>query len=48
MKRNWTMRNGNQNLGDHLEKVKQYIQAVQEMTDAHIYWKSMTAMRITL
>ena len=32
------------NFDDHLETVKQYIQAVQEMTDAHIYWESMTAM----
>ena len=33
---------------DHMEAVKQYIQAVQEMTDAQIYWKSMTAMHINI
>ena len=36
------------NFDDHMEAVKQYIQAVQEMTDAHIYWKSMTAMHINI
>jgi len=36
------------NFDDHLEAVKQYIQAVQEMTDAQIYWKSMTAMHTNI
>ena len=36
------------NFDDHMEAVKQYIQAVQEMTGAQIYWKSMTAMHINV
>ena len=36
------------NFDDHLTALKQYIMGVKEMTDADIYWKSMTAMHINL